>query len=630
MSLNDWVRGKPARAPKLQITAPVPDEANPNDHLRSYCHYYLTLARPPGYALLLSGLWGSGKTFQARKVLDELVGTERYLFVSLNGLSSRREIDDALFAAVYPWTQKKQVRIGAAVGKALLRHAKIDLPNLQSEAMMTRSASTAYVFDDFERCKLSRSETLGYINEFVERDGCKVIVIADESKIASDREYIDGKEKVIGKTLAVNADFGGALSYFILLADMAISRDIFIKYSSDIKHIYEQSQLQNLRILQQTMADFERVLTSLEERHYNHTGVMRHLIRLFFALSFEFRSGRIIADDLRNRLDKIVAGMVGEKNPTPMSDASSRYSGVELNDTILPDETLIDVLVRGVVNAEEVKSAVNSSSWFIQGDEPSWRSVWYSYERDDEATALAATAMMEDFRNRKFERSGELLHLFGQMLSLSDIGVIRRNRKTVTKECKRYIDDLRGAGRLEPILRRHEDGINFGAYGGLGFSQIETDEFKSLANYLSEQRKQAEIGRFSEEARRLANLALTDVNEFTSEIAFGSDRIATFAEVPVFMKLDASIFAGEIVKLPPWQFREVLLAFSIRYDMGALSTRLADERPWAEELERQIILKANKLNLFGRDRVKKMLQWSLTKELEKIRAAERAVVAAQN
>ena len=41
-----------------------------NDALTSYLDYYKSLERP-GFALLVTGAWGSGKTFQVTAALDE-------------------------------------------------------------------------------------------------------------------------------------------------------------------------------------------------------------------------------------------------------------------------------------------------------------------------------------------------------------------------------------------------------------------------------------------------------------------------------------------------------------------------------------------------------------------------------
>ena len=39
------------------------------------------------------------------------------------------------------------------------------------------------VFDDLERCSIDITDLLGYINSFVEHEGVKVVVLADEGRI---------------------------------------------------------------------------------------------------------------------------------------------------------------------------------------------------------------------------------------------------------------------------------------------------------------------------------------------------------------------------------------------------------------------------------------------------------------
>jgi len=134
---------------------------------------------------MLSGQWGIGKTFQVKKIVNELLAGsgKRYVLVSLYGLKSPQEIDDAMVAALYPWTNTDGARIATAVGKAILKHAKIELPKVQSADLVSRMSADVFIFDDLERCRMPVTDVLGYINQLVERDGCKVIVLANEKEI---------------------------------------------------------------------------------------------------------------------------------------------------------------------------------------------------------------------------------------------------------------------------------------------------------------------------------------------------------------------------------------------------------------------------------------------------------------
>lgn len=625
MNWISWLRGLPSTRITDETISQDLTLSDPNDHVRDYLNYYLGLTRSPNYAVLLSGVWGSGKTFQARRIIGGIAGQDAYVFISLNGISSRRELDDAVFAGVYPWTKNRGVRVGTAVGKALLKHAKIDLPDLERAELTARSAAEAYIFDDLERCLLPLSETLGYINEFVERDGRKVVIIADETKVRKDEKYDEIKEKVIGKTLAISPDFEGAIHHFENLLESPGARALLQRFRPEIEGVYHQSELQNLRILQQTMSDFSRVFAALEDKHIQHTVAMRSLVRLFFALSFELRAGRITGRDLWDRMDKIVAGMIDDKNPTPLSAADSRYSGFELSDSILPDDELFEILVNGRVNHENIRKSIDASPWFLQGDEPTWRSVWHSFERDDASAAESAEQLRSEFESRTYDRSGEVLHLFGLMLWLSHLGVSSWDRGKTVHECKSYVDDLRKQNRLEGILRT-SDGVSFGSYGGLGFHERDTDEFKELATYLREQRAAAEADKYPDEAAKLAQLATQDVTEFTREIAFVRDAKATFARVPIFQFLDPGTFANELLTVHPLTFREVMMAFNLRYDGGSLARDLSAERPWAQKLHDELQSQAGKLNPFGRDRVRAMAGHSIGKPLSDLKDAEQQQV----
>src|SRR4051794_9363809 len=78
--------------------------SNRNKHVWEYLTYYLDLTRAPGFAVLLSGPWGVGKTYLLKAFLKEKLGEDAasYVYVSLYGLSSIEEIDDALFQAAFP------------------------------------------------------------------------------------------------------------------------------------------------------------------------------------------------------------------------------------------------------------------------------------------------------------------------------------------------------------------------------------------------------------------------------------------------------------------------------------------------------------------------------------------------
>ena len=71
-----------------------------NQHIKDYLSDYSKL-KSPGYAVLITGSWGCGKTFLINQFSSQLTD-ENLLKISLNGLSSISEINNAIISAIFP------------------------------------------------------------------------------------------------------------------------------------------------------------------------------------------------------------------------------------------------------------------------------------------------------------------------------------------------------------------------------------------------------------------------------------------------------------------------------------------------------------------------------------------------
>src|SRR5690348_1547229 len=225
---------------------PLEDSSNgdKNRHIQEYLSYYFSLAHPPHFAVMVSGAWGIGKTFLVKRFLQRIHPDRKCIYVSLYGLSRVDEFDDALFQAMYPALGWQITKIGARLTKALLKHTNFD-PGFKLNEVVSRFSADLYVFDDLERCVAPLNVSLGYINTFVEHDGCKVIVIANESELPAGEEYRKRREKIVGKTLEVQAAFPEAFKHFISQVDFEPARLLFESSAAEIDAIYRQSELNN-------------------------------------------------------------------------------------------------------------------------------------------------------------------------------------------------------------------------------------------------------------------------------------------------------------------------------------------------------------------------------------------------
>ena len=252
-----WKKFMPSKAEERTQASPYEaiknsgnEMADRNVHVKEYLRYYLSLPTPPGFAVLLDGPWGIGKTFVVKKFLDTLdKETTPYIYVSLYGIQSVDDIDDAILQGMYPVLANKGVVLGGRALKSIGKYFNVEL-DLKAKDFLNKSKADVYVFDDLERCEMPINAVMGYINMLVEHEGRKVILIANENEIDDQPQYRRIREKLVGRTFEVQSSFEEALEGFVSSAKGEPARKLLSSASSTISEVYHQSEMNNLRVLQ--------------------------------------------------------------------------------------------------------------------------------------------------------------------------------------------------------------------------------------------------------------------------------------------------------------------------------------------------------------------------------------------
>lgn len=298
-------------------------------------------------ALLLTGKWGCGKTFLVNQVIEELNQGNDFIAVSISlfGVDSiellHKEIKNKVFfSRGFEKAQKKSKKIfsriknfsldttyilgetfpiAKSINKALTIRWQ-DYFNVEksiycyktnTEIIEYEIKTVCYneyynedifiekekhvikknlvlFFDDFERSKLDRIELMGVINEYSENRGIKVIIIADEEKIASNKadknnsdtnhqidntnnttlsttdsnfNYSDFKEKLISRTLKIEPDYKTVIDTILSsYQEIVIGyKDFLIDNKDIIYQIYIESDSNNFRSVRAFIIDYERL-----------------------------------------------------------------------------------------------------------------------------------------------------------------------------------------------------------------------------------------------------------------------------------------------------------------------------------------------------------------------------------
>lgn len=254
-------------------------------------------------AILINGEWGSGKTFfiteKLSKVIKERIKNDgKYIYVSLYGVGNVEELSNKLYSEICSETlvklsgvEKEKIDTGIKWIPKLLYFTKfipfiknynsikkIMAPIIKEIAKIKKCV---VVFDDIERCKIDIYELFGYINELVEHNEVKAILVANEEKI-SDKEnkYNEIKEKLVGITIMYKPEFNLSYEHIIDTYLKETNLKEYLKNEKQktliLKEFYEKEEY-NLRTLIYLVTMYKKIFSLLEGIEFDKNYVEIHM-----------------------------------------------------------------------------------------------------------------------------------------------------------------------------------------------------------------------------------------------------------------------------------------------------------------------------------------------------------------
>ena len=318
------------------------------------------------YAIMINGEWGSGKTYfwnhKIRNRIENMTVNGRKLttiYMSLYGISNLEEISKKIFIETTQLMDKNLKKYMDNNGQTFIpEYAKTGLDMANFFGVTQNGDKIDYenffstddkvlCFDDLERANVDVIDILGYINNFVEHDHIKTIIICNEKELSTklkssnlemktfiatyllDKEdkllttdkpmvekiedtiedvfdkandYERIKEKLIGETFEYAPEF----TYII--------NGLLIRYESDgelIRFLRENTHLivstfiksgtRNLRILKHALNDFKKIFDMVNKSYPNtNNRILQTMLIFTIAISFEIKAGKITKDKFIN------------------------------------------------------------------------------------------------------------------------------------------------------------------------------------------------------------------------------------------------------------------------------------------------------------------------------------------
>jgi hypothetical protein len=585
-----------------------------SSQLQEYLTYYRSL-KDPQYAVLVTGDWGTGKTYQVREVLPK----DKAFYVSLFGLNRVEDVIAAVYTAMFP-IKAKLKKIGESVAET-----SAEIPGLGSLGISGLTSGLIgallrekvdkekpIIFDDLERCGLGAKETLGVINLYVEHHGCRVIVIAHDAKMTD--EFTEAKEKIFGQTIQIQPQVTDAFAQFASALSKR-EKEFVLKHQDNIIGIFKESDAQSLRILRHLIEDLVRLTQVLSSTHRSHDQAMAELVRLFAAFNIEWRSNRLQADDLSQREEVEARYSFARhrdeavKQP-PIVAANGRYSAVNLTSTLLQDHVLKQILVEGKFDKDAIRGSLDASAYFLKPQSAApWQVVINFDKLDDDIVSTAASKMQEQFDERKVLDTGEMLHIFALRMMMSSNGMTDKRIEAVADECKLYVDDLLRAGKLPPRglnWRWHQE-FERSAYG-IGYWV--TRDYEALFNDVFRHLVDARIKAFEEEfparAKELLRILERDGQEFFEHVCVTHSGKSQYAMVPILTAIEPEVFVASWMGSPKENWHWICDALNERYKVPT-NSEIKVEAEWIKAVVNLLGREAEKASGFAKVRIKRVI-----------------------
>ena len=319
------------------------------------------------YAVMINGEWGSGKTyFWNHKIKNKIeslqLNGKNYttIYMSLYGISNLEEISKKIFIETSQLMDKNLKKYMGAHGQTTIpEYAKTGLDMANFFGVTKNGEKVDYekffstddkvlCFDDLERANVDVVDILGYINNFVEHDHIKTIIICNEKELATKfkssniemktfiatylldkqndlaksdekpmvekirdkieyvfdnaNDYERIKEKLIGETFEYAPKFNYIINGLLLRFENNPDLIRFLRENTNlIISTFNKSGTRNLRILKHALNDFKKIYEMVNKSYPNtNHRVMQTMLIFTIAVSFEIKAGKITKNKFVN------------------------------------------------------------------------------------------------------------------------------------------------------------------------------------------------------------------------------------------------------------------------------------------------------------------------------------------
>lgn len=496
-----------------------------SDMERILDHYFQT--RRPGYAIMISGKWGIGKTYFIRRYLRRIqwnIFREFPVFVSLYGVENEEQIEQELvkktllswrtifsllllliplyfLKPLFPDLLGIVKRIGGEnkiefwgfVGPVLLVLVTYLYKIFKLNWLNLLLWKRPILFDDFERIKMNSSDMLAYLNRYVEHLHKHIVIICNEDELdKNDEKFRKIREKVIGRQLSFSQDSGTAMKnllntkQFPLLQGL-LSEQFSWEWFQNVTT--PKNENVNLRVWFFCCCEFESLFRGINRKLLHASQVWQNLIPQFFALKYslqihDFGNGRILDKNSSKGIFKLLYGNTAPKWFWQL------FPQIDQMIDALPESEWDTIIDNGFPNVEMVEEYWN---FLIHGNPALWARLSSYIKRTDDENQEIWQALIDAYKNKTINDPVEILCIFGAVLDMISDRCCPEQRltsKIALRYAKKYIRNLAftdACRKTEYELGRKIHYLPMGRHADTPeFQELKQELFKELQRFQHE------------------------------------------------------------------------------------------------------------------------------------------------
>lgn len=570
-----------------------------NKEIRNYLAYYLGI-KNPGYAVFLSGAWGSGKTWFIREFKDDF-GIENFVHVSLYGVASEEQINEQIFQQLYPKLTSKTGKTTGKLVKATAGFFGFSLDDFDIREYLNIRTEKIFIFDDLERCD-NPNTVLGVINKYIEHFGCRVIIIGEEDFLKrKDKSFISQKEKTIGRHFTIFPEFKTTFDFLINQDSHLSIKDVLNDNYSVIKSCFDRAECSNLRTLKFCITEFYRFYGFLPQKAKDHKEFLSEAVNTFFSLCVELRSGKLEFQDIlkieKRYIDSYTDRVTNRNSsepvkPHPLSVIRIKHFGDGL-DKIEPELSMLYCFFKyGSIHPRMMTEAIEGSSYFHVDNTPTWMKFWYSHSITDDKFQECYSDVIKKYKSYEYRSVGVLRHVAGMLLNYSKEQLIDMTYEDAKKLNLEVISEMISKKLIEPDTKEEDFRPFDDVSHGMQFQALNDENFIEISKLIKHGALLNLTDVNKEMATQLPSILKEDVHKFWSLIALSRNtgEGVKLYRYPIMKFVDVNEFVQAIIEMNPNHASRftVLGALKDRYGQITSYPGLKEDLPWLIELKKKM------------------------------------------